>query len=70
MAGRDATVTLGNSARTIRLSNPGNVRIGSVVQVNTAGMRLGIGASSVGDPISSVPPRYESFYLGQLFNRW
>jgi len=53
--GRDVAVTLGNSAGTILLSNPNTVRIGSVVQVSTAGMRLGIGASSLGDPISSGP---------------
>jgi len=53
--GRDVTVTLGNSAGTILLSNPNTVRIGSVVQVNTAGMRLGVGASSIGNPIASGP---------------
>ena len=53
--GRDVTVTLGNSAGTIRLSNPNTVRIGSIVQVNTAGMKLGIGASTVGDPVTSGP---------------
>lgn len=53
--GRDVTVTLGNSAGTILLGSPNTVRIGSVVQVNTAGMRLGLGASSVGEPVTSGP---------------
>jgi len=53
--GRDATVTLGNSAGTLRLSSPNSIRIGSIVQVNTVGMKLGLGASSVGSPIVSGP---------------
>jgi len=53
--GRDVTVILGNSAGTIRLGSPDTVRIGSIVQVNTAGMRLGLGASSLGNPVNAGP---------------
>jgi fibronectin-binding autotransporter adhesin len=53
--GRDVAVTLGNTAGTILLGSPNTVRIGSVVQVNTTGMHLGLGASSVGDPVTSGP---------------
>jgi hypothetical protein len=48
-------VTLGNSAGTVRLSSPNSIRIGSIVQVNTVGMKLGLGASSVGQPVTSGP---------------
>lgn len=53
--GRDATVTIGNTAGILRLGSPDTTRIGSIVQVNTSGLKLGIGASSVGDPITSGP---------------
>ncbi len=53
--GRDTTVTLGNSAGTIRLGGPNTVRIGSIVQITTANLKLGIGASSIGDPMASGP---------------
>lgn len=53
--GRDTLVTLGNSAGTIRLGSPTSVRIGATVQVSTAGLKLGIGASSVGEPLVSGP---------------
>ncbi|HEX5221936.1 MAG TPA: hypothetical protein VFZ59_20405 [Verrucomicrobiae bacterium] len=50
--GRDATVTLGNGG-TIRLGSALTTRIGSTVQANEG--RLGIGASSLGNPIASGP---------------
>lgn len=53
--GRDVTVTFGNSAGVLRLGSPNSIRIGTNVQVNTTGMKLGIGASSVGNPIASGP---------------
>jgi autotransporter-associated beta strand protein len=55
LQGREAAITLGNSASTLRLGSPNSVRIGSIVQVNTGGLKLGIGASSVGDPMLSGP---------------
>ncbi len=53
--GRNATVTLGNATGTLRLGSPLSTQIGSIVQVTTANFKLGIGASSVGDPIGSGP---------------
>jgi autotransporter-associated beta strand protein len=53
--GRDVTVTLGNTAGTLRLSSPNSVRIGSIVQVTSSGVKLGLGASTVGNPITSGP---------------
>lgn len=53
--GRSATVTLGNNTGTLRLGSSLSTQIGSVVQVTTANLKLGIGASSLGDPITSGP---------------
>lgn len=53
--GRNATVTLGNNTGTLRLGSALSTRIGSIVQVTTSGLKLGIGASSVGNPIASGP---------------
>lgn len=53
--GRNATVTLGNNTGTLRLGSSLSRQIGSVVQVTTANLKLGIGASSVGDPVASGP---------------
>lgn len=53
--GRDTTVTLGNSAGTLRLGNAGTVRIGTIVQASLSATKIGIGASSVGSPIVSGP---------------
>ncbi len=53
--GRAATVTLGNNTGTLRLSSSLSTQIGSTVQITTAGLKVGIGASSVGDPIVSGP---------------
>jgi hypothetical protein len=53
--GRNTTVTLGNTTGTLRLGSPNSTLLGSPVQVTGTGVRLGIGASSVGDPIASGP---------------
>lgn len=50
--GRNATVTLGTGG-TIRLASALTTRIGSTVQANEG--RLGIGASSISNPIASGP---------------
>lgn len=53
--GRDVAVTLGNTTGTMRLGNPNTTRIGSGVSVTGTGVKLGIGASSIGYPITSGP---------------
>lgn len=53
--GRAATVTLGNNTGTLRLGSALSTLIGSTVQITTAGLKVGLGASSIGDPIASGP---------------
>jgi len=53
--GRDALVTIGNTSGTLRLGSPDTIRIGSAVRIITAGVKVGIGASSIGSPIVSGP---------------
>lgn len=53
--GRDATVTLGNSPGILRLGGAATTQLGATVQVSSSGVKLGIGASSAGDPIESGP---------------
>jgi len=53
--GRNATITLGATTGTLRLGGSTTTFIGTNVQVNSSGPKLGIGASSVGSPIVSGP---------------
>lgn len=53
--GRATTVTLGNNTGTLRLGSALSTQIGSIVQVTTANLKLGLGASSLGAPITSGP---------------
>src|SRR5580765_484594 len=53
--GRNATITLGATTGTLRLGGSTTTFIGTNVQVNGSGPKLGIGASSVGSPIVSGP---------------
>jgi hypothetical protein len=53
--GRTATIALGATAGTLRLASSTSIFIGTNVQVNTSGPKLGIGASSTGSPLVSGP---------------
>jgi hypothetical protein len=53
--GRNAVVNLGATTGTLRLESSSTTFIGSGVQVNSSGPKLGIGASSVGNPLVSGP---------------
>jgi hypothetical protein len=53
--GRNATIALGATAGTLRLGSSTTTFIGTNVQVNSSGPKLGIGASSIGSPPVSGP---------------
>jgi hypothetical protein len=53
--GRNATIALGATTGTLRFGGSTTTFIGTNVQVNTSGPKLGIGASSTGSPIVSGP---------------
>jgi hypothetical protein len=53
--GRNATVSLGATTGTLRLGGFTTTLIGTNVQLNSSGPKLGIGASSVGSPLVSGP---------------
>ena len=53
--GRSGSLFLRNNSGELRLGNANSTHLGNVVQMENNGPSLGIGASSVGDPIASGP---------------